>query len=624
MSLKERCRKFMQSTDDAFVSVCELPSKPCPVCGGLKWNVQKTSLRQGKTLAHGQFAARQAVHCCANGCHHPNGAKVTAASLTGHLLPGSVAGYDVMVFVGLKRFLDHQQREGIRAALIDEYGVSLSTGEISNLTRRFVDYLARLHRAYSESLKAVLRSDGGWPMHVDATGEHGRGTLLVVMAGWRQWVLGAWKPATENAELLLPCLREMVRHFGIPCAAMRDLGCAVTQAINELVKELGIEIPVFACHQHFLVDVGKDLLDPLHAALRDLFKRRGVRPKLRELARDLGQELGGAIEEAREAVRNWQSLADAGHQVPPGRDGLAVVRAMSQWTLDYPADATGLDFPFDRPYLNLYDRCLIALRASDAFLRTPPEDQKVVRALKRLNRLVAPVESEVPFHQNVLRLRRRATLFDEMRDVLRLAAELPKDETQQELEAMRKQFDEWVASLEKRRPAHGPARDIREAIDVILYHIKKHGQNLWGHAILMPEGTDMRVRLVSRTNFLLENRFKHMKHGERRRSGRRILTQDLEHFPAEAMLVYNLERDDYVKIVCGSLDRLPEAFAQLDQDKQARRVIGIPSCERDNLDNVLQTATASLSTADRRVVRTKGMGCRIRAAAGSRDPTCQT
>lgn len=73
----------------------------------------------------------------------------------------------------------------------------------------------------------MLISDGGWQMHVDATGEHGRGTLFAVMAGWRQWVLGAWKVATENAELLLPCMPETVRYFGAPSAAMRDLGRAV-------------------------------------------------------------------------------------------------------------------------------------------------------------------------------------------------------------------------------------------------------------------------------------------------------------------------------------------------------------------------------------------------------------
>ncbi|MDP3184061.1 MAG: hypothetical protein Q8M58_02190, partial [Anaerolineales bacterium] len=431
---------------------------------------------------------------------------------------------------------------------------------------------------------------------------------------------GAWKVATENADLLLPCMRETERYFGAPSAAMRDLGRAVIPAINELIEEIGVDIPVLACHQHFLADVGKDLLDPSHATLRDLFRRTGVRQKLRDLTRELGRELGKGVDDARKAVRTWQSLAEAGHRVPSGREGIAVVRAMSQWALDYAADATGHDFPFDRPYLDLYDRCLIALRATDAFLRTPPDDQKVVRALKRLNRLLVPVESEVPFSQTALRLRRRATLLDEMRDILRLAGKLPEDETPQQIEDMRNQFDTWVTSLKQRRPARGPAPDIREAIDIILQHIETHGPNLWGHAILLKKNAGMRVRLVSRTNYLMENRFKDMKHGERRRSGRRILTQDLEHLPAEALLVSNLQREDYVHIVCGSLDRLPEAFAQLDQDEQAKRLMAIPPSDRDGLEEVLQIATASLSTPDRRVVRTKAMDLRMRSAAGSRAP----
>ena len=617
-SLTEKCRGVLQSTRGCCVCACETPRKPCPVCGGAKWEVQKTTPRQGKTLAHGQFAARQSVHCCARGCHHPNGSKVTTHSLTGLLLPASVVGYDVMVCVGVKRFLEHRQRDEIRTTLIEQYGIHLCTGEISNLTKRFVQYLARLHRARSELLKAVLVSDGGWPMHVDATGEHGRGTLFAVMAGWRQWVLGAWKVATENADLLLPCMRETVRYFGVPCAAMRDLGRAVTPSINELMEELGVQIPVFACHQHFLADVGKDLLEPSHAILRDLVRRTRVRQKLRALTRELGREIGEGVDDARMAVRNWQSLAEAGHRVPSGREGIAVVRAMSQWVLDYASDATGHDFPFDRPYLDLYDRCLIALRATDAFLRIPPDDHKVVRALKRINRLLVPVESDVPFLQTALRLRRRAALLDEMRDLLRLAGELPEHETQQEIEDMRNQFDTWVVSLKQRRPARGPASDIREAIDVILAHIKTHGPNLWGHAILLEQDAGMRVRLVSRTNYLIENRFKELKHGERRRSGRRILTQDLEHLPAEALLVSNLHREDYVHIVCGSLDRLPEAFAQLDQDERAKRLMAIPPSDTDGLDQVLQIATASLSTPDRRVVRTKAMDLRMRSAAGSR------
>ena len=170
-----------------------------------------------------------------------------------------------------------------------------------------------------------------------------------------------------------------------------------------------------------------------------------------------------------------------------GDDGLAIVRALAQWTLDYKARASGLDYPFDRPYLDLYERCLTTLRATDAFLRNPPEDNKVKGALERLQRYLAPVDCDVPFRQITERLRRRAALFDELRGVLRLATAPQEDETEHDLERMQKKLNELVASLKKRRPERGPAQDIREAIDIILKHIDIHGANLWGHAIRLPE-----------------------------------------------------------------------------------------------------------------------------------------
>jgi len=545
-----------------------------------------------------------------------------ADSLTEHLLPGSNVGYDVMVFVGLERFLHHRQREEIQAALLDQ-SIRLSTGEVSKLSHKFVRYVARLHRARAGQIRAVLEGDGGWPLHVDATGEAGRGTMLVVIAGWRQWVLGAWKISTERADLILPCLQQTVRRFGPPCAAMRDLGKAMIPALNDLVSELKLKIPVLACHQHFLADVGKDLLDPAHAELRALFRRTKVRPKLGALVRDLGRELGKEIEDARQAVLGWQSLADTDHQIDPGRDGMATVRALALWVLDHKAQATGLDFPFDRPYLDLYDRSMTALRATDAFLRTPPKDKKVTRLLKRFHRHLEPVASEVPFRQVAQRLRRRATLFDELRGVLRIVAAVPEDETVADLEQMHEQLDELVVSLNARRPARGPAQDTREAIDLILEHIETHGDNLWGHAIVLPDSAGGGIRLVSRTNYLSENFFGGLKHDERRRSGYKNLGYVLEHLPAEATLVRNLVRDDYVTTVCGALDDLPQAFAELDRQQRESRLNGeSPHEQEEDLVAVLQIASASLSPADRRIVRTEEMDRRIAAAARSRAPRC--
>ena len=597
------------------------------MCNGERWLVQKTRSRKGRTLAHGPFEARETVRICATGCRHPSQALVTqgSRSLKDQLMPGSNVGYDVMVFIGTQRFLHRRQREEIRAALLDE-GIALSTGEVSKLAHKFVTSLARLHSFRADKIRTVLEGDGGWPLHIDATGEAGRGTVLVVIAGWRGWVLGAWKIATERADLILPCLRQTVKRFGSPCAAMRDLGKAVISALDALVSELELDIPVLACHQHFLADVGKDLLEPAHGELRRLFQRAKVRPKLRTLVRDLGRQLGQDIAAARAAVLEWQSLVEADHRIDPGKDGMATVRAVAQWVLDHKAQAKGLDFPFDRPYLDLHDRSMTALRAADAFLRTPPEDKAVTGALKRLHRYLEPVASEVSFRQVTARLRRRADLFDELRGVLHIVATPPEEETLADLEQMREQLDTLVLSLEERRPARGPAQDTREAIDVVLEHIETHGDNLWGHAIGLPESAGGGIRLVHRTNYVSENFFGVMKHDERRRTGFKNLGHVLEHMPAEAALVRNLLRDDYVTTVCGSLDELPQTFAELDRLEREKVQNDAPRRQNDDNDDdlgaVLQLASASLSPADRRVVRTEEMDRRIAAAAGSRAPRC--
>lgn len=583
--------------------------------------VQKTMPRKGRSLAHGAFEAIETVHQCAARCRWPSGRQVVhrAQSLRQTLLPGSIVGYDVMVFVGLERFLGHRQREEIQAALIDQHSVSISTGEISDLSQRFVEYLARLHHSRAEGIRAVLEGDGGWPLHVDATGEAGRGTLLVAIAGWRQWVLGAWKISTERAEIILPCLREVIGRFGSPCAAMRDLGRAMIPALDELVSGLQQPIPVLACHQHFLADVGKDLLNPSHAQLRSLFRQWKVRPNLRALVRELGRSIGQDIDAAREAACRWQNLSEDGHRIESGLAGLAEVRALAQWILDAKAEASGLDFPFDRPYLELYDRCHMALRACRAFLRNPPLDRDVTAALRKLYRSLQPLDCKVPAHQVTERLRRRAALFDELRAVLRMSKSIPETETEQGLGLMRKQLDTWVASLHLRRPARGPAQDMREAIDLILKHIETHGDNLWGHAIGLPQNKG--VRLVARTNMIAENFFGTVKHEERRRSGRKNLGQDLENLPAEALLVQNLKHDDYIDTLCGSLRNLARAFAEMDEDDRNKENKGAEDKKQKNdLRSTLQIESASLSTADRRIIRNAEMNRRVAAAAKSRAP----
>ncbi len=113
---------------------------------------------------------------------------------------------------------------------------------------------------------------------------------------------------------------------------------------------------------------------------------------------------------------------------------------------------------------------------------------------------------------------------------------------------------------------------------------------------------------MERTNNDLESLFHTIKHGERRRSGRKFLTRDFEVLPPAATLAANLRDPDYVRIVCGSLDGLAAAFAELDAANRSRSIAAamVPTTTIE---------TASLSLLDKQFVRKPALGDRIMAAA---------
>lgn len=589
--------------------------------------VQKSHRHEVVTLEHGSFLASETVRVCAARCKSSSGALVTRRSevLPQWVEPGSVYGYDIEVRVGIQRFVHHLQREEIRQDLKARYGIFPSPGEVSAFAASFIRHLEALHRRRAPAIREALARDGGYPLHIDATGEDGRGTLFIAYAGWRGWVLGSWKISTERADLILPHLRELPASFGAPCAVLRDLGKAVILAALDFVKELGRKIPIISCHQHFLSDVGEDLLESSHDELRNLFRRWKIRPRLRTLARDLGRRIGPKISSLRVDVSIWAEEATE-HWLPEGPAGLATVRSLAQWALDYPSDGDHLGFPFDRPYLDLYERCRMVRRAADAFRRRPIKDGDVRRSLKRLSKILDPVITEPSFSRIAKTLSNRAKLFDELRAALRLnpksSAEpkpdpntVPAEQASAELRDIRKALDALTRSLRRRRPERGPAQDSREAIDIILDHLKRHGKSLWGHVIQMPARVGGGIRVVARTNNQVEGFFHQMKHGERRRSGRKVLSRDFEVLPAGAALAYNLNHPDYVNLLCGSLEKLPEAFAALDLSNRTR------DRKRSSPDPLeLETFSAAFPQADRRIVRADRLRRIIEDAARSRAP----
>ena len=201
-----------------------------------------------------------------------------------------------------------------------------------------------------------------------------------------------------------------------------------------------------------------------------------------------------------------------------GRAGVrADLAALILWVLE----GTGhkdLPYPFALPHWDFYRRCGQFRRQARRWL-PGPRSPAGRRALRQVPAVLAALGRRARIAWSVPRLERRWAVFNQLRTILRLRDdELPRGS----------------------RPVprvRGPAATAAhlQAIETAAktYHDELRQQV----AAQQPCRTDHRPHL-----------------------GR-----DMEDQPAQAALAANLLCPHYVRIVCGTLDRLPQAFAELDR-----------------------------------------------------------
>jgi hypothetical protein len=169
------------------------------------------------TLAGGALRAIETLKQCSEDSTHP---VLGSNALAGQVVPRQRYGYDLIVHVGCARYLHNKQRAEIQDELSRQWGITLSTGSLSCLCDRFLTYLEALHLARVPQLRSALGE--GYPLHIDATCEHGKGGLFVCMDGWRGWVLVAGRVPSEHEDHLRPLVAKTTRLFGDPLASVRD------------------------------------------------------------------------------------------------------------------------------------------------------------------------------------------------------------------------------------------------------------------------------------------------------------------------------------------------------------------------------------------------------------------
>ena len=193
-------------------------------------------------------------------------------------LPYCVLGWDVLCWLGHRRFARHWSVPQIRQELKDRFAIPLSEDAIEQYVFRYQGMVAaeqqdpeEFKRAYQGVKGLALSIDGLQP-------EKGHETLYVVreIGQNRVWFAMALLSSTDaEIKRVLVRAREMVEQLGLPVECwVSDKQKAFVTGINEVFKG----VPHRYCENHCLRDLAKPMLmDDSNAKVQMRKKVRGLR-----------------------------------------------------------------------------------------------------------------------------------------------------------------------------------------------------------------------------------------------------------------------------------------------------------------------------------------------------------
>ena len=523
----------------------------CP-CGGLPV-VQKT---RRKTLLSttGPFIAHETLTQCPD-CHRTFGSEALR-----HLVPRCCnVGYDLLVFVGVALFRRHRSIAEVRAELVVR-NIGLSSSEIDYLGRKFITQLALAHRQAAPRIREAMITAGGYILHLDATVDGDSPALMTGIDSLSQFVLANVKLPSEHADHIIPFLRGLKSQYGTPLACVHDMGTGIGKAVAAVFPD----VHDFICHFHFLRDIGKDYLEPAYARLRRCLRGNATSTGLHGLVREMRQLL---VEESASCKPQAEAIVAGAPVVEDIRlMPLTTAYSLALWALQGKQHGDGYGFPFDRPLLEFTQRMLtldnLIPQLQDLLAKSeePPESQPLFKLLTQACYLAEDQEAV----QAVEELRWRGEVFDRLRTAMRIAQAGGGNGLNDE------GTDEAMATIRQRVQAFRQELDTNPKLasdslsKKMAKQIDKYGEKLFADPITVEVPAGPVTIYPQRTNNILEQFFRNVKRGYRRKTGNNTMRRALQTMLADTPLVKNLDNPQYMKILLEGKANLEELFASLD------------------------------------------------------------
>lgn len=508
--------------------------------------------------------------------------------------------YDVIAFVGTAYYLQGHTLCDIQQELHQRTpSVKIPLSSLYDLCGYFLHLFGRLHRSRAEQLRALCAQDGKSVWLWDCTQERDSPAFFGILETHYGILLGCWKVASENQIALAPCLREAVQDFGKPGRLLHDLSATMI-TLRDLVLP---DVPDGVCHFHFARDVGEELFRQPHKALSERLQALKLQVRLREQRKDQTDFLRRGVARGEATLLLKQLLA--GEKVPlcaTARLGHEVLLAVHFWILDFAQEGRRQGHPFDPHLLYLHRRLVKASEALEQLCASTASARQLPTSLLNLYARLRAYRTDEEIQRAACAYEKAHTVFAQLRQVLRLsrAGKTPMSESYalgpEEQKEVKKQLKDLCAQWWEQSERGGPQE--KRLYEIVRKHVEKYEDKLFY------EGTDKLNEEGDRTTNELERGWRQAKRRCRRRHGRAELKKDMQALPAEALLVGNLVTAEYVAVVLGSLEDLPERLAEVaGQDsfrswkarEQPRQIGQVPRCflrQPDFLDRLLQVCPA--------------------------------
>ncbi len=527
--------------------------------------VQKTRCKTVQSLA-GPFIAHETLRHCSS-CSRV----YESEALKQQVPKWCNVGYDVLVFIGRALFQRYRTAHEVSDELYKQ-NVLISNSEISYLGYKFITYLATCHQQAAPEIRQSMMLRGGYILHLDATHEGDAPALMTGMDSLSEIVLGNIKIPTEHADHISPFLYRLQNDFGTPQACVHDMGKGICKAIAEVFPKT----PDFICHFHFLRDIGKDFLEPAYSALRLALRRRKVGPRLHGLARELKCRLSKQGFSIASLAKEFLSGS-----LPAETALLASAYSMVLWLLRGKHNGDAYGFPFDRPLL-IYSERLVEGQQYLTELSSCCSDINKVgkKVISKLADILSDINKDDQFQFNVKELNWQTLVFDELRQAMRIAPPggkngLNDDGTAKVMPKIKISVQKFRRKLSsnKKWAADKLCKKMAEQID-------KWQEKLFADPIevVTPHGSV--VIYPQRTNNIMEQFFRRIRRGQRRKTGNNSIRQMLQTMLADTPLVKNLDNKRYMTILLGQKKNLEELFADFDQNPTTHEASQEGTCEQ--------------------------------------------